>query len=122
MTGSLSHVDDVIEDIAALSNGQPGERFLLTGDNASLVDVFDIAAALTETARPRFKIPLSTIEVYGWVSILFTRIIGKLPLISPLTVCVLRHQWAYSCEKAKTELGYNPRGLKEGLANVLPWL
>lgn len=38
------------------------------------------------------------------------------------TVYVLRHQWAYSCEKAKAELGYSPRGLKEGLGEVLPWL
>ncbi|GMP81061.1 hypothetical protein CsSME_00035905 [Camellia sinensis var. sinensis] len=47
---------------------------------------------------------------------------GKLPLISPPTVYVLGHQWAYSCEKAKAELGYNPRSLQEGLAEVLPWL
>lgn len=35
---------------------------------------------------------------------------------------VLRHQWAYSCEKAKLELGYKPRSLREGLAEVLAWL
>lgn len=38
------------------------------------------------------------------------------------TVDVLRHQWAYSCEKAKTELDYSPRSLEEGLGEVLPWL
>lgn len=38
------------------------------------------------------------------------------------TVHVLRHQWAYSCEKAKRELDYNPRSLKDGLEEVLPWL
>lgn len=38
------------------------------------------------------------------------------------TVHVLRHQWAYSCEKAKLELGYNPRSLKEGLSEMLHWL
>lgn len=38
------------------------------------------------------------------------------------TVDVLRHQWAYSCEKAKAELNYSPRSLEEGLTEVLPWL
>lgn len=38
------------------------------------------------------------------------------------TVRVLSHEWAYSCEKAKRELGYKPRSLKEGLEEVLPWL
>lgn len=38
------------------------------------------------------------------------------------TVNVLRHQWAYSCVRAKKELDYNPRSLEEGLVEVLPWL
>ncbi|THG06409.1 hypothetical protein TEA_003333 [Camellia sinensis var. sinensis] len=120
---SFSHVDDVVEGhLAALNKGRPGERYLLTGENASFMHVFDIAAAITETKRPWFNIPLSVIEVYGWISLFFSKITGKLPLISPPTVYVLGHQWAYSCEKAKAELGYNPRSLQEGLAEVLPWL
>nr|UXM19722.1 dihydroflavonol 4-reductase 1 [Hydrangea macrophylla] len=120
---SFCHVDDVVEGhIAALNKGQPGGRYLLTGENASFKLVFDIAAVITETKRPLFSIPLLVIEAYGWVSVLFSRITGKLPLISPPTVYVLRHQWAYSCEKAKLELNYNPRSLKEGLTEVIPWL
>ncbi|XP_057973655.1 uncharacterized protein LOC131161713 [Malania oleifera] len=120
---SFSHVDDVVEGhLAALNKGQPGERYLLTGENASFKQVFDIAAIITETKRPWFCIPLWMVEVYGWISLLISRITGKLPLISPPTVNVLRHQWAYTCEKAKLELGYNPRNLNEGLAEVLPWL
>ncbi|KAM7514207.1 hypothetical protein LguiA_003790 [Lonicera macranthoides] len=120
---SYSHVDDVVDGhIAAMNKGRPGERYLLTGENASFKQVFDIAAAITETKKPWFGIPLMVIEVYGWASVLWSRITGKLPLISPPTVYVLRHQWAYSCEKAKLELGYNPRSLREGLGEVLPWL
>nr|XP_043636506.1 3 beta-hydroxysteroid dehydrogenase/Delta 5-->4-isomerase [Erigeron canadensis] len=120
---SFSHVDDVVDGhISAIDKGQPGERYLLTGENASFMQVFDIAAAVTNTKTPWFHIPLFVIEVYGWLSVLFSRITGKLPLISPPTVYVLRHQWAYSCEKAKRELNYKPRSLTEGLEEVLPWL
>lgn len=120
---SFSHVDDVVDGhIAALNKGRPGQRYLLTGENESFVKVFDIAADMTKTKKPLFSIPLWVIEAYGWVSVLFSRITGKLPLISPPTVYVLRHQWAYSCEKAKLELDYNPRSLTDGLAEVLPWL
>ncbi|KAI9118608.1 hypothetical protein K1719_010940 [Acacia pycnantha] len=55
------------------------------------------------------------------LTVLFSRITGKLPLISPPTVYVLRHQWEYSCDKAKRELDYRPRSLKDGLAEVLLW-
>ncbi|KAL9244185.1 hypothetical protein vseg_017988 [Gypsophila vaccaria] len=120
---SFSHVDDVVKGhIAAIEKGRPGERYLLTGENASFKYVFDAAAVLTNTSKPRFGIPLLVIEAYGWISVLISRITGKLPFLSPPTAHVLRHQWAYSCEKAKKELGYNPRSLKEGLEEVLPWL
>ncbi|GMY28631.1 putative dihydroflavonol 4-reductase [Fagus crenata] len=120
---SFSHVDDVVKGhIAAMNKGQPGERYLLTGENASFRHVFDIAAIITETKKPMFHIPFWTIEAYGWVSVMFSRITGKLPLMSPPTVNVLRHQWAYSCEKAKVELDYNPRSLTEGLTEMLDWL
>ncbi|XP_076945265.1 uncharacterized protein LOC143616276 [Bidens hawaiensis] len=120
---SFSHVDDVVDGhISALERGQPGQRYLLTGENASFIHVFDIAAAITNTKTPRFKIPLFVIEIYGWLSVLLARLTGKLPFISPPTVSCLRHQWAYSCEKAKRELNYKPRSLTEGLEEVLPWL
>ncbi|XP_042963753.1 putative dihydroflavonol 4-reductase isoform X2 [Carya illinoinensis] len=120
---SFSHVDDVVEGhIGAMNKGRPGERYLLTGENASFRHVFDLSAIITETRKPLFNIPYWVIEGYGWVSVLFSRITGQLPLISPPTVRVLRHQWEYSCEKAKLDLDYNPRGLKEGLAEMLHWL
>ncbi|KNA10896.1 hypothetical protein SOVF_140070 [Spinacia oleracea] len=120
---SFTHVDDVVEGhIAAMEKGRPGERYLLTGENASFKYVFDAAAILTNTSKPRLTLPMWTIEAYGWISVLFARITGKLPLISPPTVAVLRHQWAYSCEKAKKELSYDQRSLKDGLEEMLPWL
>ncbi|CAN1273975.1 Putative dihydroflavonol 4-reductase [Linum perenne] len=120
---SFSHVDDVVQGhVAAMEKGQIGERYLLTGENASFKQVFDMAAVITGTSKPKINIPLWVIEVYGWLMVLVSRITGKLPLISPPTVRVLRHQWAYSCEKAKKDLGYNPRSLKDGLLEVLPWL
>lgn len=120
---SFSHVDDVVEGhITAMEKGQPGNRYLLTGENASLTHVFDIAADITNTKRPSFNIPLWLVEVYGWLSVLFSRITGKLPLISPPVVCVLRHRWEYSCDKAKRELDYRPRSLRDGLAEVVLWM
>ncbi|XP_030460597.1 uncharacterized protein LOC115680897 [Syzygium oleosum] len=120
---SFSHVEDVVQGhIAALHRGRPGERYLLTGENASFVHVFDMAAIITGTKRPSFNIPLWMVNMYGWVSVFFSKITGKLPLISPPTVQVLRHQWAYSCDKAKVELDYKPRSLREGVEEMLPWL
>ena len=78
--------------IAAMNKGGMGERYLLTGENASFKDVFDIAASITGTKKPWFNIPMWAIDVYGWVSVLFARITGKLPLISPPVCSMLPGQ------------------------------
>ncbi|KAL6649352.1 hypothetical protein ACP70R_013576 [Stipagrostis hirtigluma subsp. patula] len=120
---SFCHVDDVVGGhMAAMEKGRVGERYLLTGQNLSFMQIFNMAANITNTKAPQFHVPLWLIEVYGWISVFVSRITGKLPLISYPTVHVLRHQWAYSCDKAKTELGYSPRNLTEGLSEVLLWL
>ncbi|KAK7410027.1 hypothetical protein VNO78_00496 [Psophocarpus tetragonolobus] len=120
---SFSHVEDVVEGhIAAMKKGQTGNRYLLTGENASFNHVFDMAAVITDTKKPVFSIPLWVIELYGCLAVLFSKITRKLPFISPPTVDVLRHRWEYSCDKAKRELDYRPRSLQEGLSEVLLWL
>ncbi|XP_072991225.1 uncharacterized protein [Typha latifolia] len=120
---SFSHIEDVVAGhIAAMHKGRVGERYLLTGENASFTQIFDMAAVITKTKRPMFHIPLWVIEIYGWISVFFSRITGKLPLISYPTVRVMSHQWSYSCDKAKNELGYSPRSLNEGLTEILSWL
>ncbi|KAJ6391154.1 hypothetical protein OIU77_025194 [Salix suchowensis] len=120
---SFCHVDDVVGGhIAAMDKGRSGERYLLTGENVSISHVLDLAAIITRTEKPRFSIPLWVIEACGWLSILISHFTGKLPLVSPPSVHVLRHQWEFSCEKARIELDYNPRSLKEGLGELLLWL
>lgn len=90
---SFSHVDDVAEGhIGAMNKGRLGERYLLTGENASFKHVFDTAAVITGTKKPWFNIPMWAIDVYGWLSVLFARITGKLPLISPPVCAILPAQ------------------------------
>lgn len=38
------------------------------------------------------------------------------------SVEILKHQWAFSSEKAERELGYKSRPLEEGLRELLVWL
>lgn len=80
---SFVHIEDLVSGhLAAMYKGQVGERYLLSGENASLIRVFDIAAAITKTSKPRLHIPMWLIELYAWISVFFARLTGKLPLIS----------------------------------------
>ncbi|PIA56416.1 hypothetical protein AQUCO_00700621v1 [Aquilegia coerulea] len=85
---SFTHVEDVVcGHIAAMHKGRAGERYLLTGENASFKHLFDAAAVITRTRKPWFHIPLWVVEAYGWVSVFISRITGKLPVISPPCDC-----------------------------------
>ncbi|MCE3215817.1 hypothetical protein HAX54_003641 [Datura stramonium] len=44
----------------------------------------------------------------------------KQEVLTHKTICMLRHQWAYSCDKTKAELDYHPRSLKKG-DEVVPY-
>ncbi|CAN1252812.1 Putative dihydroflavonol 4-reductase [Linum perenne] len=120
---SFSYIDDVVKGhIAAMEIGKVGETYLLTGHNVSFAQVFDIASKLTSKPKPRITFPLWVFEILGWLLVLRSRFTGQLPLISPPVVHAFRREWGYSCEKAKLDLGYNPRDLEDGLLNVLIWL
>ncbi|CAN1170888.1 Putative dihydroflavonol 4-reductase [Linum perenne] len=117
---SFSYIDDVVKGhIAAMERGKIGETYLLTGQNISFAQVFDITFKLTSKPKPRITFPLWVIEIIGWLLVLRSRFTGQLPLISPPVVHAFRREWAYSCEKAKLDLGYNPRDLEDGLLNLL---
>ncbi|CAM6035448.1 unnamed protein product [Sphagnum compactum] len=126
---SFSHVDDVASGhLAAMEIGKGGGRYLLCGDNASYVEIYDLAASLTHTKPPSFHIPFWALELAGHISVMWayfsfcTGISKSVPTLTSNAVQILKHQWAYSSAKAERELGYKSRPLKEGLSELLAWL
>ncbi|KAJ6958783.1 terpene cyclase/mutase-related family protein [Populus alba x Populus x berolinensis] len=124
---SFCHVDDVVGGhIAAMDKGRLGERYLLTEKMHRFSRVLDTPLPSLEQKSQGLAFPLWVIEAYGWLSILLFHLTESFHFYvqryAPISVHVLRHQWAYSFEKARIELDYNPRSLKEGLDELLPWL
>ncbi|CAN1170879.1 hypothetical protein LINPERPRIM_LOCUS7667 [Linum perenne] len=69
-----------------MERGKIGETYLLTGQNVSFAQVFDIVFKLTSNPKPRITFPLWVIEILGWLLVLRSQFTGQLPLISP-SVC-----------------------------------
>jgi farnesol dehydrogenase len=126
---SFSHVDDVASGhLAAMEIGKGGGRYLLCGDNASYVEIYDLAASLTHTKPPSFHIPFWALELAGHIIVMWahfsfcTGISKSVPTLTSTAVQILKHEWAYSSAKAERELGYKSRPLREGLSELLAWL
>ena len=121
--GNYGYVDDVARGFyLALEKGRVGERYILGGDNASLLELYrliDKVDGKRHWKLPMYKfIPLLVAGfLKGWANLT-----GMYPRITPGWVRTFLVDWKYSCDKAKNELGYDPISLEEGLRRTCAWL
>ncbi|MDQ7006076.1 MAG: NAD-dependent epimerase/dehydratase family protein [Acidobacteriota bacterium] len=119
----LAFVEDVAAGfLLALDKAEPGSRYVLGGENLTVRQALELMARAGGVEVPRRVIPYS---VAGWLG----RILcwqagwtGIEPPLSPGEVEIYRHEWAYSSERARRELGYTITPAAEGLARMMRWL
>jgi farnesol dehydrogenase len=66
--------------------------------------------------------PDALAKLFGGMDKTLARLRKKTPQLTPDLVEVYRHDWAYSSEKAKAQLGYRFRPLRKGMEGTLAWL
>jgi farnesol dehydrogenase len=122
-TGSYVYVDDVVDGhILAMEKGRAGERYILSGVNASYNEFFNVLAKVSGRKLTLFPFPVWLMRVSGYVLMGYSKITGKPPLLTPKWIKKYLYDWSLSCEKAQSELGYRYRSLEEGLAQTIEWL
>jgi len=120
--GCLDVRDFASGAILALQRGRSGQRYLLSGHNVTTRELLDQVAAISGVRAPRFEPP----------RVLLTALVGALEILSkltgkpaPLTRDVLqiigRYAW-YDTSRARAELGWEPRPLKQTLEDTIRWL
>ncbi len=116
-------MDDVVEGhLLALEKGLPGRGYILGGANATSIELYGLLAELTGVPAPTRHIPFRLMELVGGALRLRARLTGAEPWITDEVVRIYRHDWAYSSERAVSELGYRVTPLKEGLRRTVEWL
>jgi farnesol dehydrogenase len=121
--GNYVFVDDVARGhIRAMEQGRSGERYLLAGENASLVEFFGVLGELTGRRPPRRRLPGWLARTCARLDCLRARAFGGTPMITPEWVDVFLRDWEHSNAKAVRELGCTFRGLRDGLATTCEWL
>jgi farnesol dehydrogenase len=116
---SYAWIDDVAKGhVAALERGQPGGRYLLGGENAPQLRVFEIVRELTGRPLPR-RVPVWLATMMGAVEEFRAAVTGHPPLLTVGTVEVLTRDWAMDSTVAIRELGYRLMPLREGITRVV---
>ena len=117
---TMSYVDDVADGVVlAQSEGKPGESYVLGGEITRLGAVADAVADLTGHKRARLKLPSTVFKA----ATPFGSLVGRVTGTGPNLHEVIRASkgvtyWATSA-RAERELGYAPRGLDQGLRELL---
>jgi nucleoside-diphosphate-sugar epimerase len=121
---SFVHVDDVADGIVrALDNGRVGESYVLSGEDATINDFAQLAAALAGARGPLLRFPPSLALLTGRLLDGVTLVTGaRFPITAENVRTVSGHRWLHSHAKATAELGWEPRPMAAGLPETIAWL
>jgi farnesol dehydrogenase len=116
---SFSYVDDVAAaHEAALRVGVPGRRYLLGGEDAPQMRVFDIVQAITGRRRPR-RIPDWVAAPAAFLDELKASWFGLTPLLTTGALEILMRDWPLGHALAADELGYRVTPLEDGVGRMV---
>jgi nucleoside-diphosphate-sugar epimerase len=107
---SFVHVADVAGGIVTLvDRGRPGQAYVLGGEIVRLREAIRIMASLAGTPVPRFEVPPSILRFAARLRPELAEVVRSADGVT---------FWATDA-KARAELGYSPRSLREGLVSYL---
>ncbi len=116
---SPAHVDDVAAGIvAALSQGRPGESYVLAGPNMRLREVMAVAARIGGRPLPRLEIPTRLIRAVAPLGPVLGPLAGQPPNVREVVTASDGVTYWASSAKASLKLGYAPRELEGGLRDA----
>lgn len=124
LNGGYNFVDvrDVADGIVlALEKGKSGECYILANRVVSVRELMKYIEDITHVKAPTFKIARWFAYATGFLSEIYYKIVKQKPLFTSYAVYTLGTNSNFSIEKAKKELGYSPRDIKDTLVDTIQW-
>lgn len=123
--GAYDFVDvrDVAQGhILACKYGQPGESYILSGEQISLKQVVQVVQDFTGIRTLMVQVPLALARFAALFTPWVYRLTQKTPHLTSYVLDTVRSNSVISHAKAERELGYQPRRLVESLHDTVRWL
>ncbi|MDO9353726.1 MAG: NAD-dependent epimerase/dehydratase family protein [Solirubrobacteraceae bacterium] len=117
---SMVHVDDVAAGIIlALEKGVVGERYILSGERATMGELIKRAAILGGRKPPRFTVPTRVLKLISPAGPVLAPVLGMPKNLKEAVAASDGVTYYASHAKATAELDYRPRSITDGLASAL---
>ena len=116
-----AHVDDIARGhVLALEKGKPGRNYFLAGPVHTLVEGIQMASAITGIPAPRMTLPPALLRASSLLIGLVERVVQVPPEFTAEGLRVLAGTtYIGSNRRAKDELGWSVRPLRDGLTETL---
>ncbi|MBI5460274.1 SDR family oxidoreductase [Methanobacterium sp.] len=122
--GAYDFVDvrDVAEGlILACRRGKAGGTYILSGEKITVQELMFTLEEITGVKRPWLKVPHWMANAAGKITSLYYRNSKSKPLFTSYSTEVLVSNCNINNFKARKELGYDPRPIKESLKDSVEW-
>ncbi len=115
-----------IEDVVAATYqawkvGESGERYLLTGENILIKDLFDMIAEFAGVSAPKIPLSKNVLLGLGKVGDFMEKIGRKGPINSENAWASVMFHW-YDNSKAKAALGLRPKSARYAVQQSVNWV
>ncbi len=122
--GAFNFVDvrDVAKgQILARDHGKPGETYILGGERIELKLLHTLVEKVTGKKKPMITFPLPIALIVAPIAELYYKITKTRPIFTRYSIETVLSNSEISSEKAKKELGYEPRSLAESIGDTVRW-
>jgi dihydroflavonol-4-reductase len=117
------YIDDVVGGhLLAMEKGAVGQRYILGGENASLVQFLSLATEIAGVEREPRTVPGLLLKVTAGVMGAVSRLTGRRPSVSPAEARTALHSFIFDTRKAREALGLECTPLRAGLRETVNWL
>lgn len=114
--------DVAVGHILACEKGKSGEVYILSGETISVKNLLnDVKEIANLKSLPPIKIPIFLAKIVSWFTSLYYILSKAKPCLTPYSIYVLTYPSFAKDEKARRELGYSPRTLKESIRDMIEW-
>ena len=121
--GTFCHAEAVARAlIAAQEDGRSGQNYLLTGTDASFVELFRVINQVTGSSVPLRPLPARLFRWSARASAAMAALTGREPEMTPEGVAMVLARARVTSRKAERELGYRPAALGTMIEDSYRWL
>jgi dihydroflavonol-4-reductase len=117
---NMVHVDDVASGVLlALDSGKVGESYVLGGQLTTMRELIDTLARVSHKKAPKRALPTSLMKAMTPLGPVVGKVMNQGPNLRELINSADNVTFWAKHDKAMGELGYSPRGLEQGLRDML---